>query len=429
MTRLDGERTTRLMRGLASLQHLLLLVLLVVGAVQGWRGGTSPAAVVAVSVAFVLWYVAGVRRSGRHGALLAVTPRSRRVPTPIVVWLAGLIGLWVVAVLVSPAFVWVAFGLWLLVAHLLPLALAAVSSLVVLMVVVGAPLVAGHPWSVGGVVGPSIGALFAVALARGQVLLARDSLERARLMTSLVRAHEETAALHDELLVVQREAGVLAERARLSRDIHDTLAQGFSSIVLLARGADVTADEAGLRRILHRVETTAVENLAEARRVVGALAPAALEGGGLAGALRRLLGDLETDTGVKAELRVDPSFPALGSTEEVVLLRTAQGALANVRRHARAGRVVVSLVDTDGQVRLDVVDDGVGFDVARSGARAFAGTPEVGGGDLSRGGYGLVSTRARLHELGGGLVVESAPGEGTAVSAYLPWPTREGKQP
>jgi signal transduction histidine kinase len=124
------------------------------------------------------------------------------------------------------------------------------------------------------------------------------------------------------------------------------------------------------------------------------------------------------ETGIDTELRVDTSLPALPVVTEIALLRTAQSALANVRAHASAGRVVVSLVDAEDAVRMDVVDDGVGFDVA-----GWDGTaPRTGDG-----GYGLRAMHARLRELGGGLDVESAPGDGTALSAFVPFAAVGGR--
>lgn len=405
-----GRPLVGLLRNLTLLQHLLFAALFAIGVGQAWRNGTPRVSLAVVSLALATWYAVGARRSihrDRLGADLAASHPSRSA----VLWLLVLAVLWGGAVAVSPAFVWLGFGLWLLAAHLLPLPGASLFSVVVLAVVIAAPVVAGGSWSAAAVVGPTVGALFALALSRGQVLLARDSLERVRLVESLVRAQDESAALHEQLAAAQREAGALAERTRLSREIHDTLAQGFSSIVLLARGASVTNGEPQLRHLLDRIEQTAVENLGEARHVVADLAPKTLQDNGLAVSLGRLLDDLAADTGIATELRVDTDFPAIGTTAEVVLLRTAQSALANVRSHARASRLVVSLSDATDEVRLDVVDDGMGFDAA---ALRTPGT------DLSRGGYGLISTRARLHEIGGGLDIESTPGDGTAISAHLP---------
>ncbi len=119
---------------------------------------------------------------------------------------------------------------------------------------------------------------------------------------------------------------------------------------------------------------------------------------------------LHKETGIEAEVRIDESLPQLGTETEVALLRTAQSALANVRQHAGAGRVVVSLIDADDSVRLDVMDDGVGFDPATLDQRKAA----------SPSGFGLRYMRDRLRELGGGLDIESVPGESTAISGHLP---------
>lgn len=412
------ERPSGLLRNLTRLQHILFVALVGIGLGQGWRGGAPKVALVPAALALLLWYALGARRSGHptvpgHGrpASTADDQRVAVISRYAAIWLLVLTLVWVGCVAISSSFIWVAFALWMLAGHLLGLTWAAMFSAAVLAVVVAAPPLQGAPWTVAGVIGPSVGVLFALALSRGQVQLARDAFQRAQLVESLLQAQRESAALQEDLLAAQREAGALHERARLSRDIHDTLAQGFSSILLLARGASVTSDGPGLRRLLDRIAQTAAVNLEDSRRVVAALAPKALSDTGLAAALQRVIDDLTADTGITGELRVEANLPQLGTTREVALLRTAQGALANVRQHSGAGRVVVTLSGAEDEVRLDVVDDGVGFDPARA-------TEPLG--DVSRGGYGFFSTRARLAELGGGLAIESAPGEGTAVSAHLP---------
>ena len=421
-----GERTIAVLRNLTALQHTLFVTLVAIGVARAWPTANRVTLVVAITV-LTCWYAVGARRAEHRPAASSSEPGAAGPARAAIGWLLILAVLWIACVAVSPHLIWVGFALWLLAAHLLPLAGAAVFAAGVLAVVIGAPVLAGQGWSVGGVVGPTVGALFALALSRGQVLLARESIERARLVRSLVRAQDESAALQEQLAAAQRDAGAQAERTRLSREIHDTLAQGFSSILLLARGASVAGDEVHLRHLLDRIEETAAGNLAEARRVVGALAPESLQDNGLAAALRRIVADLAADTGIDTDVRVDPDLPLLDTGEEVVLLRSAQGALANVRTHARAARVVVSLTGAGDQVRLDVVDDGVGFDpgqlaaeASASAGAAFGDRPGAARLDYARGGYGLASTTARLRELGGGLTIESAPGDGTAVSAYLP---------
>jgi signal transduction histidine kinase len=124
---------------------------------------------------------------------------------------------------------------------------------------------------------------------------------------------------------------------------------------------------------------------------------------------------------VAARVGVAGQLTTRPTTAEVTLLRSVQGALANVRTHADAHQVVVSIDETQDSVRVDVVDDGRGFDTEVWTATA-PGSPRDGG-------YGLRATRARLRELGGGLAVESAPGEGTALSAWLPLSHTSKEQP
>ena len=276
-------------------------------------------------------------------------------------WFVVLTVLWVGLVLISPENVWLAFPLWLLAGHL------------------------------------------------------RDGLERQRLIASLYAAQEETAALTEELARVQRAEGVTSERTRLSRDIHDGIAQGFSSILLLTRAARAETDPERLRAILGQLESSAADGLEESRRVVGALAPADLDEGSLTGAVRRVTERFAEESGVPARVAVVGELSPMPTTAEVTLLRCVQGALANVRAHADATQVVVSLDETADSVRVDVVDDGRGFDTATWWAEA----PDA----VGEGGYGLRATRARLREIGGGLAVESSPGEGTAVSAWIPTST------
>ncbi len=318
--------------------------------------------------------------------------------------------MWIAAVAVSPEFVWMAFLLWLLAGHLLPLRWGLVFSGVVFAVVVVGPIVHHGVTSYANIFGPLIGGIFAFGISRGYVQLLRDAAERERLLDSLTRAQHEMAGLQDELALAQREAGAVAERTRISRDIHDTVAQGLSSIRLLAHAGAARSTDAEAARTLTQLEGLAGDSLADVRRIVAALAPAELDQSGLADALERMLERTQKEAGVRCELHVDESLPTLPTPVEVALLRTAQSALANVRLHAQASRVVVSLIDDDGSVRLDIIDDGVGFDLPRWERDVESGSSS----------YGLRFIRARLRELGGGLDIESAPGEGTAISVSVP---------
>ena len=398
-----------MIRRLAGVQHLLLAVLVVVGVGRGLGAGDAAGPLLGSTALFLAWYAVGARRAASGPDLPEGRDRPPRGPTIGGWWLLVLVGVWLLTVVASPEMVWVAFSLWLLIGHLLPLVPAVVVSVLVLVVVVGR---GGHAegWSTAAVLGPVIGAVFAVALSRGLQVMVRDSQQREQLVTSLVAAQTEAEKLHAELAESQHAAGVLSERTRLSRDIHDTLAQGFSSILLLARAGAATGEPAARTRLLGQIEASAAEHLQEARRVVGALAPTPLESG-LVDALGRITARLEQETGVRTEVRVEGEVTALPPGTEVALLRTAQSALANVRQHAQATSVVLTLAEAEDSVRLDVVDDGRGFDVATLGAAPSG--PVCGG-------YGLRASRERLLELGGGLDVESEPGSGTALSAHLP---------
>ena len=382
-------------------QHLIAAVLTLIGVIRAIGDGTPVPAAIVAGLAILAWHTAGT--------ILPSRTRSRQI---VVWWLVGFAVIWVAAVAVSAEFVWIAFLLWLLAGHLLPVPWGLLFSGLVLAVVIIAPILHHGTTSYANVFGPLIGGIFAFGISRGYLQLLRDGAERERLVASLTRAQQEMADLQDELALVQRESGAVAERTRISRDIHDTIAQALSSIRLLAHaGADRTEDTDAVRT-LEQVETLAGDSLSDVRRIVAALAPAELEDNALAAALRRMLDRAEDEMGLRTELHVDETLPALSTEVEVALLRTAQSALANVRLHAGASRVVMSLIDSGSTVRLDLIDDGTGFDV-----HAWEQTMEPGSGASS---YGLRFMRARLRELGGGLDIESTPGEGTAISVYLP---------
>ncbi|TYP86728.1 sensor histidine kinase [Blastococcus xanthinilyticus] len=248
-----------------------------------------------------------------------------------------------------------------------------------------------------------ISLVFSLALGLWISHVLRQSAERASLIAELERTRAQVADLNHA-------QGMAAERERLAREVHDTLAQGYTSIVVLAQtaAAALPGSPAVAAERLSVIEEVARENLAEARAMVAAFAPVALDSATLVEALERLVERFGRETGLAT--RLDTS--ALGNggaelsrSEEIVLLRGAQEALANVRRHAAATAVVlrVSRIGTDGagQVSVHVEDDGVGFDPAASGV-------------------GLAGLRDRAEEVGGAVDVVSAPGEGTRVTVRVP---------
>jgi signal transduction histidine kinase len=225
----------------------------------------------------------------------------------------------------------------------------------------------------------------------------RQSGERQRLI-------DELRATQDELAEAERQAGVLMERERLARDIHDTLTQGFASIVMLLEAAAVGLDTgASSRRHVVRALETARENLVESRRLISAMRPATLTDASLAEAIRRLAQQLAEDTGIEVESTVTGSPSSISADEEDEMLRVAQEVLNNIRKHAGATRVNVTLSYMGNAVVLDVQDNGVGM------------IPES-----AKEGAGLRSMRERAEALSGKLTIESSPGEGTTVALEIP---------
>ncbi|MEU7720172.1 sensor histidine kinase [Streptomyces tibetensis] len=223
-----------------------------------------------------------------------------------------------------------------------------------------------------------------------------QSTERARLIAELKQ-------MQAELTVAHQRQGAADERERMARDIHDTLAQGFASIIVLAEAARSGLDSDPVRSAqqLRSIESTARENLAEARELVGSAGrPDQAAAGSVARTLRRTLDRFAEDTG----LTVDAELEDLECDQQtrIALLRCTQESLANVRKHARASTVGVVLARQPYGVELEITDDGAGFLVEESS------------------GFGLDGMRKRLAELGGRLTVTSSVGDGTRVLALIP---------
>lgn len=242
---------------------------------------------------------------------------------------------------------------------------------------------------------------FAIAAAGGGFSLFYGAWVSRIISQSAERAEmiDQLEATRTELAAAQHEAGRLSERQRLAADIHDTLAQGFASILMLiqAAQADLDGSHPVAGRHLEQAAHAARENLTEARALLADLAPAQLEDSTLPDALRRL----SAEPG--ASFAASGSPRPLPMATEVVLLRVCQEALANVRKHARARATSVQLRYEPSEVLLEVSDDGLGFDP-----------------DQVNGGYGLRGMRTRVAEAGGTLTVRSAPGSGTSVRAMVP---------
>lgn len=236
---------------------------------------------------------------------------------------------------------------------------------------------------------------FSATFGRWITSIIEQSRERAELI-------KELATARDELARAEYNSGVLAERQRLAAEIHDTLAQGLTSIIMLLQAAEAAGGGDQSRGYLGQAARTARENLAEARGLITDQPPAALNGSPLDEALRRLTSRLAEETGITADCAVTGDHRWLPSAIEVVMLRCAQEALANVRKHSRATNVALRLDYGAEEIRLCVSDDGVGFE------------PAPGRG------LGLSGMSNRVAQAGGVFDVRSSPGAGTTLSVQVP---------
>ncbi|MGW5849311.1 histidine kinase [Streptomyces sp. NPDC055254] len=329
-------------------------------------------------------------------------------------WLGLIVTTWVVLVVLAPSFAWCAVPLFYTALRTLPPRAAIVLVALLTVFVVTAQLQLSDTFDPNLLLAPPAVAALATAVF---VHMERQAQAQRALIDDLIRTRRELAA-------TERREGTLAERQRLSMEIHDTLAQNLSSQQMLLQAADRTWDtDPGTARAHVRTATgIAARGLAEARRLVHDLAPSELaDGAGLAAALRAL--DAGPDIEVRFHLEGTPA--PLPDRVQSALLRIAQGALANVREHSGAGTAALTLSFLGDQVVLDIADDGHGF--ARPGGTPSATSPASAPAPASASerGHGLPAMRARVRQLGGTLTVESTPGEGTVLSAAVPLePTR-----
>jgi signal transduction histidine kinase len=230
------------------------------------------------------------------------------------------------------------------------------------------------------------------------IVIAEQNSARAVLIRELEEKQDEVARLSEE-------QGVSKERERIAREMHDTLAQGFTSILTLSRAmaAEFESDPELAKRHLALVTETAQQNLQESRRIIAALSPADLTESSLVQAIERVAARVSAETSMSVDLTVDGEARTVLPAIEVVALRVCQESLNNVRKHAQASRAHIELGYTDDAIEMDIRDDGRGFD---AGARTD--------------GFGLSGMRSRVLEVGGTLEVSSAVGDGTSVRVRLP---------
>lgn len=377
--------------GLRAGLHMLFVALTVLVIVRAVIAPTQ-ASIAAICLAVILLGTYAV------GTLIAWAPRSRRVAGAV--WLGVITLEWIALLWLTPEAAYLVFPLFFLYLHLLGRLWGSAAIVVATAIAICALGIHGG-WTAGGVVGPIVGAGVALLIGLGYEALAREAHQREALM-------QELLATRGQLAATERESGVLAERARLAREIHDTVAQGLSSIQMLLHAAErADLDGAGVEHVVLARETAA-SALADARHFIRELTPPDLDGRGLGGALRRLASTQWAAQGLPVEVRVSDAVD-LPMHVQTALLRIAQGAIANVIQHADADSAWITLTVGGDRLQFTIADDGRGFDPAQS-----PGAP-TGRSDS----FGLRATRERVDQLGGTLTVTSAPGEGTALTIDL----------
>jgi len=411
MTAATGETSTALAATLRGAMHVAFLVLPVVGAVRAITADEVPALPAILCAAMLAGiYLLGSQRALRRGD--AGRADTTDLLLPSAPWVLALTLAWMATTVVSPSFVWIAFTLFFLVLFALgpvggPLALAFVA-----LWAIASPALWREQGllGVGEILGPLIGAVFSLVAHAVYRRLLRET-DRNRVLVAQLRAAQA------ELADSERRKGVAEERQRLASDIHDSLAQGLNSIVMLSRAAGAAHPSAAGE--FSRIEETARENLADARGLVRDLADRAPRTT-LEQVLRQVIARAEALGGpTRWELRIDGTPVELVPEQVETLQRAAQSLVANVQRHSEAQRCVLTLAWWPDRVSLDVVDDGRGFDPSVPGDPAPDRT-EGGGARRTEGGDGLRLLRARMDRAGGTVMIDSTPGEGTAVGLTLP---------
>jgi PAS domain S-box-containing protein len=222
-------------------------------------------------------------------------------------------------------------------------------------------------------------------------------------------AHHVMLATHgQELVEQQRQAAILKERTRMARDIHDTLAQGFTGVIVQMEAAEealMEEDPENAVRHVRRARKLARESLGEARRSVHALRPQALEKAGFADALKAIIKNTAVGTSLRTEFQLQGEPRELGPDVEDNLLHIGQEALTNALRHARATKFQAQLSFGSEAVRLELSDNGDGF--AIDGANG--------------GGLGLIGMKERAEQIGATVEVSTIPGSGTRIVAVSPY--------
>ena len=294
----------------------------------------------------------------------------------------------------APAGYLTLFALFPQIWSMLPLRWAIGTSSVLVLCMSGITIVKAG-WTTDAILSAALTAVLVLGMGTLMGLWIHGIVVESERRKALIAELQETRA---ELADSHHREGVQAERERLAAEIHDTLTQGFLSILVHAQAADLVAKDETVRERLTLIEQTARENLNEARSLVAALTPTDLRGRTLADAVQRVV----ERSKLPAQLRVDGEPRTLPANSEVVLLRGAQEALTNVHKHAQASHVDVLLSYREDDATLEVHDDGVGFDADNVD------------------GFGLRGMRSRVQQVSGTMTVQTAPGKGTTIRLVVP---------
>lgn len=326
-------------------------------------------------------------------------------------WLIALTGIWLADVLIAPLALYLVFALYFVYLWVLDDMWGVVMVIITTALAVATQVPQGL--SVGGVMGPVVSASVTIAISYAFRSLQRVTVERENLIEELMRTRTQLAE-------TEHAAGMTAERQRIAHEIHDTLAQGLSSIQMLLHAAERDLDSpagaplapAAVAKAQQRIDLarqTAAHNLQEARAMIAALQPAGLKETSLSAAMSRMAAGFAAAGDMTIEVETDGEAHQLPMKVEAAALRIAQGAVGNVVKHAQATRARITITYSHDELRVDVVDNGRGFDLD-----AVRSTP------AGLGHIGLSAMSRRAEELGGSVTVESTPGGGTALTAALP---------
>lgn len=352
----------------------------------------------ALTLFMLAWHTVGLRIAERQ------SPNWEERVWPRFVVLMGDIVLWVILVNLSPAYYFILFGLYSQLFRYLPMQQATPAAVILTTAVLAQNFIEGDlsfslsdPTLWMYLLMTGAGILFGVWISA----IIKQSGERRELI-------EQLQQTQTELVAAERREGRLEERQRLARDIHDTLAQGFTSIVMHLEAAEqaLPEDLDTLQKHLDQARVTARRSLEEARRVVHDLRPDLLERQSLPEAVERVVRRWSAESEVPVVVTATGTAVPLHPDIEVTLLRAIRESLNNIRKHAKATGVIVTLSYMEDVVILDVQDDGVGLNGA-------APSPFTGG-------FGLQAMQERVAQFGGSVELESEVGEGTTLVVSIP---------